>query len=74
MSDRKEKDMTEQEIMSDFDEDKYAEAYCRGQKCKQCEGTDWNGESNGYGCTGLDDRIQRMYLSILKRRQKKLSE
>lgn len=64
--------MIEQEIMADFDLDKYTNAYCKRQKCKACEGIDFNGEPNGYGCTGLDKRIDNMYNSILNRRKKKL--
>jgi len=58
--------------MLDFDEDKYIEAYCNKHNCHACEGIDYNGETNGYGCDGLDKRIHTMYQSILKRRQKML--
>ncbi len=61
----------EQQIMSDFDDDKYTQAYCRRMKCSICHGTDQDGEQNGYGCEGLDNRIEIMYQSILKRRIKR---
>lgn len=63
--------LTESEIMADFDADKYAMAFCKRQKCHCCYETDENGEPLGYGCPELDDRIDRMYQSILKRRMKK---
>ena len=63
----------EYKIMSDFDDDKYTDAYCRKMKCNDCMGTDMNGEPNGYGCNGLEKRIENMYNSILKRRLKKLA-
>lgn len=62
---------TESEIMSDFDADKYTKAYCNRKQCSYCDGTDYNGEPNGYGCDGLDKRVETMYKSILKRRMKK---
>ena len=65
--------INEHEIMLDFDEDKYTAAYCKRMKCRECIGTDFNGEPNGYGCGGLEERIKIMYNSILKRRIKKLS-
>ena len=64
--------MSEEEIMVDFDEDKYTKSYCKRQKCNACDGSDYNGEPNGYGCKGLEDRVNTMYNSILKRRMKKL--
>ena len=64
--------MTEQEIMDDFEEDKYIKSYCKRHNCNQCEGTDFNGEPNGYGCEGLKKRVDTMYTSILNRRMKKL--
>lgn len=67
-------DLREYNIMIDFEPDKYVDAYCRRQKCKTCEGTDINGEPNGYGCQGLEDRQERMYNSILKRRLNKLKK
>lgn len=62
----------EQEIMSDFDGDKYIKAFCKRQKCRECEGTDCNGEPNGYGCKDLNIRIDTMYQSIYNRRVKGL--
>ncbi|BDB03753.1 hypothetical protein [Clostridium botulinum] len=64
--------MTEQEIMADFDEEKYVSAYCRKHNCSFCTGTTSSGEPNGYGCEGLENRINTMYTSILNRRKKKL--
>lgn len=64
--------MLESDIMWDFDDTKYTEAYCRKQKCRKCEGTDQNGEPNGYGCVGLENRVKTMYYSILNRRRDKL--
>ena len=64
----------EQEIMLDFDEDKYTKSYCNKRKCHTCEGIDYNGEANGYSCDGLDKRIAIMYQSILKRRLKKFNK
>ncbi len=64
--------MISQEIMEDFDEDKYIKSYCKSKKCNMCNGSNFNGESNGYGCEGLEKRINNMYNSILNRRKKKL--
>jgi hypothetical protein len=64
--------VTRQEIMSDFDEDKYVKAYCYKRKCHECDGTSITGEPNGDGCEGLSKRINTMYHSILTRRLKKL--
>jgi len=58
------------EIMKDFDGEKYIKSYCNKHKCHQCEGTDFNGEPNGYGCAGLEKRIETMYASILNRRRR----
>ena len=66
--------MNEAEIMKDFYKDKYTDAYCRRQKCRKCDGFDYNGEPNGYWCIGLDKRVETMYKSILKRRMKKLQK
>ncbi len=66
------KPTTANEIMKDFDEDKYTESFCKKEKCTACSGTDFNGEPNGYGCGPLDMRIGNMYKSILRRRLKKL--
>ena len=63
--------MTENEIMRDFDEDKYLGKFCNKVNCYACDGTDFNGEPNGYGCQGNDDYIKSRYNSILKRRLKK---
>lgn len=59
---------SEEEIMKDFDRDKYIKSYCNKRNCHSCDGTDFNGEANGYGCGGLEQRIKTMYNSILKRR------
>lgn len=64
--------MTSQEIMEDFDEDKYVKTYCKSKNCNMCNGSDSSGEPNGYGCEGLEKRIDNMYNSILNRRKKKL--
>jgi len=65
---------TDKEIMSDFDEDKYADKFCREQNCRLCYGTDFNGEPNGYGCTAQDEYISKWFNSILYRRKKKLKQ
>lgn len=62
----------ENAIMQDFDPDNYIKAYCKKNKCTLCDGLDYNNEPNGYGCIGLDKRIENMYQSILKRRWKKI--
>ena len=64
--------MNESEIMSDFDVEKYNGKYCKKMKCTACDGTDFNGEPNGYGCEGNDNYIESRYQSIYKRRLKKL--
>ena len=64
-------DLKEKDIMKDFDCDKYTEAFCKRMKCNECDGTDYNGEPNGYGCGALENRIDVMYQSILKRRLRK---
>lgn len=61
--------LRDRELMHDFDPDKYIESYCRRMNCRACEGTDLNGEPNGYGCHGLEKRQETMYQSILKRRR-----
>ena len=61
----------EQTLMHDFDGEKYEKAFCNKIDCHCCEGTDYSGEPNGYGCDARDDRVERMYQSILKRRLKK---
>lgn len=64
--------MNEDEIMQDFDEDKCAKLFCKRQNCCACDGMDYNGESNGYGCEALVNHINTVYQSILIRRKKKL--
>ena len=64
--------MTEREIMKDFDPSKYDGKFCKKINCHECEGTDFNGEPNGYGCQANEDYITSRYQSILKRRLKKL--
>jgi len=59
------------ELMQDFDNDKYTEAFCKRKKCTACDGTDFEGEANGYGCIELDEYIDMRYNSLLKRRLKK---
>jgi hypothetical protein len=71
LEDYNEQKINKSEIMSDFDEDKYVKAYCIRQNCHSCDGTDFNGEPNGYGCPGLEERICKMYHSIYKRRLNK---
>lgn len=61
-------------IMDDFDPDKYDGIYCKKMNCHACEGTDYNGDPNGYGCQGNDEYIDKRYNSILKRRLKKYKE
>ena len=65
--------MKDSEIMNDFDEDKHGETYCKKKKCRACEGTDENGEPNGYGCVGRDEYISNRYNSILKNRKRRLT-
>lgn len=60
------------DIMNDFDNELYANRYCNKENCKECDGVDYNGEPNGYGCSDQDDYINKWYQSILKRRYKKL--
>jgi hypothetical protein len=57
--------------MNDFDPDRYDGIVCKKLKCRECEGTDYNGEPKGYGCDAHDDYITERYNSILKRRIKK---
>lgn len=64
--------MNELNIMDDFDSDKYTKSYCKRQNCNSCDGTDFNGEPNGYGCAGFEERIKTMYKSILRRRLNKI--
>ena len=62
---------TEAEIMIDVDVDRFTERYCAKVGCRECNGTDMNGEPNGYGCQDQEDYAQKCYQSILKRRLKK---
>jgi len=66
-------ELSDNEIMRDFDEDKYIEKYCMKVNCSKCNGTGEDGEPNGYGCEGNDDYVDKWYNSILKRRRKKLT-
>ena len=65
--------MTEREIMKDFDEDKHGERFCKKMKCHECDGTDFNGEPNGYGCYGRDEYISKRYNAILENRKRRIT-
>lgn len=53
--------------MREFDPDDYVERFCKRSKCDVCNGSDENGEPNGYGCTALDAYIQYRYEAYIKR-------
>ena len=57
--------------MNDFDEEYYIEKYCAKNDCRQCDGTDYNGEQNGYGYEKSDEYVEKRYQSIIKRRMKR---
>lgn len=63
--------MLDEEIMDDFDGDKYIKHYCNKMNCTLCEVKNESGELEGYGCHGLDSRIKNMYISILRRRRRR---
>ena len=50
-----------------FDPDDYVDRFCRRSKCDACQGTDENGEPNGYGCVALDAYIQSKYEDYIRR-------
>ena len=62
------------EIMRDFDDEKHADRFCHKMNCYICNGTDFYGEPNGYGCREQDDYIKVRYNSVLKRRLKKIKK
>jgi hypothetical protein len=62
--------MNKKEIMKDFDSIKYEGIFCKKVNCSECEGTDYTGEPNGYGCSDEEKYIEKRYNSILKRRIK----
>jgi len=64
----------ENQIMKDFDSDKHGERFCKKENCHECDGTDFNGEPNGYGCEAQDEYIDSRYQSILRRRLKKIQQ
>ncbi len=33
--------------------------YCSVSECSECDGTDMNGEPNGYGCTARDNWVEK---------------
>lgn len=39
-------------------EDDLGDEYCSNTGCKECFGSDYNGEPNGYGCVGRDKFIE----------------
>lgn len=39
------------------DEDELSDEFCSRSKCSACDGTDYSGEPNGYGCTDNDNFI-----------------
>lgn len=47
------------------DEDDLNQGYCDIKKCCQCDGTDQNGEPNGYGCPGQEKFIEKYWNSII---------
>lgn len=48
----------------DFDCDTYGDKFCKKEKCRQCDGTDYNGEPNGYGCNARDNFIECKYKEL----------
>jgi hypothetical protein len=55
-------------IMEDFDEDAIGDAFCLSQGCSECQGSDYNGEPNGYGCEGRDNFVSKRFREILNQR------
>lgn len=47
--------------------------YCNKINCHECDGTDFNGEPNGYGCYGRDEYISKRYNAILENRKKRIT-
>jgi len=46
-------------------EDDCGDNFCKIEHCRECEGTDFNGESNGYACDGREEYIEKNYNSII---------
>ena len=41
------------------DEDELIDEYCEKQGCTACNGTDVNGEANGYGCPQMQEWVEK---------------
>ena len=41
------------------DENELIDEYCKSQNCSACNGTDINGEPNGYGCPDMEEYVNR---------------
>ena len=41
------------------DENELIDEYCDKQNCTACNGSDVNGEPNGYGCDGLEEWLEK---------------
>ena len=53
--------MEELKPLNDFylDPEQLDEEYCSRVNCQACEGTDQNGEPNGYGCSSRDNWVEK---------------
>lgn len=67
-----ESNINQDEIMKDFNINKQLDAFCRNKLCYLCDGFDYFGEPNGYGCGERDEYVSDLYDTILEERLKAL--
>lgn len=47
------------------DEDELTDEFCRRNGCSECNGSDHNGEPNGYGCDFMEKFVDDNYHLII---------